>query len=87
MRRERSGSLWMSLCGTLVWLCLGASAAHALGVSLLVILSRGGWASSSDTVRKYVDVSVQPDAAVFKFFASLLPPHAVEPACSRLLGL
>jgi hypothetical protein len=65
----------------------GASAAHALGVSLLVILSRGGWASSSDTVRKYVDVSVQPDAAVFKFFASLLPPHAVEPACSRLLGL
>ena len=29
MRRERSGGLWMSLCGALAWLCLGASAAHA----------------------------------------------------------
>jgi len=57
----------------------GASAAFALGVDLLVIMSWGLWASL-DSLHLYVDVLVRADEAAGLFFGHLLRKQPQAPA-------
>ena len=62
----------------------GASAAFALGVDLLVIMSWGLWASL-DSLHLYVDVLVRADEAAGLFFGHLLRKQPQAPARSHAL--
>jgi hypothetical protein len=50
----------------------GASAAHAINVSLPMIVHWGLWKDAS-TALSYIDVTIQPDEGAFVFFSNLLP--------------
>jgi hypothetical protein len=50
----------------------GASAAHAIGVSIAVIMAWGLWKSLASALL-YIDVSVRPSSEALFFFGHLLP--------------
>ncbi len=50
----------------------GASAAHAIGVSIVVIMAWGFWESLASALL-YIDVSVRPSSEALFFFDHLLP--------------
>ena len=50
---------------------VGASAAHAIGVSIAVIMTWGLWKSFASSLL-YIDVSVRPSSEVLFFFGHLL---------------
>jgi len=50
-----------------------ASAAHAIGVTLVRICFLGGWVAHGQAVHAYIDPTVMPDAAAVAFFSWLIP--------------
>jgi hypothetical protein len=57
----------------------GASAAHAMGVSIAVIMAWGLWKSLASALL-YIDVSVRPSSEALFFFGHLLTRFNLPPA-------